>query len=131
MCSLTISERRSPRHGNLSAVTPNRSGSALERAYPGGKRIAKRTIDAVLAIAALALLAPLMLVIAAAIKLDDGGAVLSRQKRRDFEGRFFSVYKFRTIPICSDFPEARRALPAWAACSRGRASSSCRSSSMW
>jgi polysaccharide biosynthesis protein PslA len=54
-------------------------------------------------VAALLLLAlPVMLVIALAIRLDSPGPVLFRQKRQGYNGRPFSVLKFRTMTQASD-----------------------------
>ena len=92
-------EQRTPPNGHLPAVTQSRSRSALGLAYPGGKRLAKRMIDVALATTTLVLLEPLILLIAAMIKLDDGGAVLARQKGRGFDGQMFDIYKFRTLSV--------------------------------
>ena len=58
---------------------------------------AKRAIDRVLAIPALVLAAPIMLLAALAIRLDTAGPVLFRQARMGFRGRDFNVIKFRTM----------------------------------
>jgi exopolysaccharide biosynthesis polyprenyl glycosylphosphotransferase len=65
----------------------------------------KRALD--VAIATLALLgsAPLLAVIAAAIKLDSRGSVLFRQERVGREGRHFEMFKFRTMKPCSTLRE--------------------------
>src|SRR5690606_25411703 len=55
--------------------------------------------DIVLSLAALALLWPLMLLIAVAIKLDSPGPVLLKQRRAGLGGRPFEMFKFRTM-IC-------------------------------
>lgn len=57
----------------------------------------KRGFDVVFAAAGLAVAAPLMVCIAAAIKLDDGGTVLYSQERTASLGDTFTVYKFRTM----------------------------------
>jgi lipopolysaccharide/colanic/teichoic acid biosynthesis glycosyltransferase len=60
--------------------------------------VAKRTLDIVVALLALALLAPLMSVIALAIFASDPRAgVLFRQRRTGQGGRTFTLYKFRTM----------------------------------
>jgi len=58
---------------------------------------AKRYIDFVLALAALVLVAPLLLLVGLAIRLDSPGPALFRQERMGFRGRVFEVYKFRTM----------------------------------
>jgi len=56
-----------------------------------------RILDVVLAAVMLVLLMPLMLVIAAAIRLDSAGPVLFRQRRIGRAQRPFTVTKFRTM----------------------------------
>ncbi len=59
---------------------------------------AKRTLDIVVALLALAVLAPLMTLIALAILASDPrAAVLFRQRRTGQGGRTFTLYKFRTM----------------------------------
>ena len=57
----------------------------------------KRTIDLVLSAAALVLLAPLLLVGAAAVLLGSGRPVLFRHTRVGHGGREFGMYKFRSM----------------------------------
>ena len=59
--------------------------------------MAKRLFDLVLAVAALALLWPLLLVLAVWIKLDSPGPVFFRQERVGRHGRPFRIHKFRTM----------------------------------
>lgn len=61
------------------------------------QRIVKRLTDLAVAIVGLAVTSPIMLGCAIAIKLDDGGKVLYKQKRLTKYGRVFEVYKFRTM----------------------------------
>src|SRR5207248_2810924 len=58
---------------------------------------AKRAVDLLVAGLATALLAPLMLVIAALIKVDSPGPVLFRQRRVGHRGRTFNMLKFRSM----------------------------------
>jgi exopolysaccharide biosynthesis polyprenyl glycosylphosphotransferase len=64
---------------------------------PRGYRLAKRALDVTVASIALVLLAPLMLLIALAIKLDSPGPVLFRQVRIGRGGRPFWFIKFRSM----------------------------------
>jgi lipopolysaccharide/colanic/teichoic acid biosynthesis glycosyltransferase len=48
--------------------------------------------------------APLLVLVAAALKLSSPGPVLFRQTRRGFMGRVFRIYKFRTMQL-SDRPQ--------------------------
>ncbi len=66
----------------------------------------KRIVDVAGALAALALLAPPMLLIALAIKLDSPGPVLFKQRRAGRDGRPFTMLKFRTM-----VRDAERMLP--------------------
>jgi putative colanic acid biosynthesis UDP-glucose lipid carrier transferase len=65
---------------------------------------AKRCVDFLFAGAALAALLPLLAVVAVAIKLDSPGPVLFRQKRCGFNGKSFSIRKFRTMSVLEDGP---------------------------
>lgn len=64
---------------------------------PRGYRIAKRALDVIGASIALVLLAPLMLLIALAIKIDSPGPVLFRQIRIGKGGKPFWFFKFRSM----------------------------------
>lgn len=57
----------------------------------------KEVMDWLVAVAVLPLAAPVMAGAALAIKLDDGGPILFRQKRVGHRGRNFHVFKFRTM----------------------------------
>ena len=59
--------------------------------------VLKRAVDVVGGVAALALLSPILLVIAGLIQLDSPGAVLYRAQRVGRKGRLFRCYKFRTM----------------------------------
>jgi Undecaprenyl-phosphate glucose phosphotransferase len=60
-------------------------------------RLVKWIEDALVAMGALAVLGPLMLLIAVAIKIDSPGPVLFRQKRYGFNNLLIEVLKFRTM----------------------------------
>jgi lipopolysaccharide/colanic/teichoic acid biosynthesis glycosyltransferase len=57
----------------------------------------KRAFDVVVAAIGLAVSAPLWLLIAAAIKLQDGGPVFYSQERIGLDGRVFKALKFRSM----------------------------------
>jgi lipopolysaccharide/colanic/teichoic acid biosynthesis glycosyltransferase len=57
----------------------------------------KTAVDFVLALCGLILLFPVMLIVAAAIKVDSPGPALFRQIRVGFRAQPFTVYKFRTM----------------------------------
>lgn len=62
-------------------------------------RAMKRLLDLTLAGAALIALSPLLLMVALAIKLEDGGPVLFVQRRMGRGNRFFQMYKFRSMAV--------------------------------
>jgi NDP-mannose synthase len=66
----------------------------------------KRRLDAILSSAAIVTLAPISLLIAAAIWLEDGRPVIFKQKRLGRGGRTFTVYKFRKLACSSAATEA-------------------------
>lgn len=61
------------------------------------RAFAKRVQDLAVGATALVLLAPVMLVIAAMVKLSSRGPVFFRQVRQGFNNEEFSVWKFRTM----------------------------------
>jgi exopolysaccharide biosynthesis polyprenyl glycosylphosphotransferase len=65
-------------------------------------RIIKRASDIIIAALALALLAPVWLVVALLIKLDSRGPVFYKQERVGMDGRLFLFYKFRTMKTGTD-----------------------------
>jgi len=73
-------------------LTPPRRPPATRRIGP-----AKRALDLAVALAALVLCAPLMLVLAVLIRLDSPGPALFRQDRTGLDGRRFRLLKFRTM----------------------------------
>jgi Undecaprenyl-phosphate glucose phosphotransferase len=76
----------------------------------GHNTLIKAAIDKLIAVIALTLLAPVMLVIACVIKLNSPGPVLFRQKRHGWDGRVIQILKFRTMyqaPVNAD--DARQA----------------------
>lgn len=67
------------------------------RSMTNEQRMTKRLIDVVLSALALLALGPLMLAVAAAIRLYDGGPVFYRQIRVTENGRKFQLLKFRSM----------------------------------
>ncbi len=57
----------------------------------------KRLMDIVISLLALILLSPIMLIVALAIKLYDGGPVLYSQVRLTKDGKRFRIHKFRSM----------------------------------
>ncbi len=65
----------------------------------GWNAILKRAFDLAVGAACLALAAPIMLVVAALIKLTSPGPVFYRQRRVGLDGLEFDMYKFRTMRV--------------------------------
>ncbi len=59
----------------------------------------KRTMDILFSLIILLLLSPILLVTAAAIKLEDGGPVLFKQKRCTKDAKVFEILKFRSMVV--------------------------------
>ena len=74
--------------------------------FSGIKRLVKETYDPAVAALGLILLSPLLVAVAAAIKIDSPGPVLFRQSRVGRQGKPFTIVKFRTMVIDA---EARKA----------------------
>lgn len=72
------------------------------RMVVAGALLLKRALDLVVSFFALLLLAPLFLVIACLIKLEDRGPVLLAQMRVGKHGREFLMYKFRSMIVNAD-----------------------------
>lgn len=65
-----------------------------------GYELVKRFFDIVLSLCALVVLSPVFLIVAIAIKREDGGDVIFSQTRCTRDGRQFKMYKFRSM--CMD-----------------------------
>lgn len=85
------------------------------RPLSGADRLLKGLEDKLISTIALAILAPLMAVIALAVKLDSRGPVLFKQPRHGFNNQQFKILKFRTMYANSDpegaVPQATRGDP--------------------
>ena len=74
--------------------------------------VAKRYLDVIVSVIAIILAAPVMLAIAVAIKLEDGGPVLFRQRRHGFNNEEISVWKFRSMRVAATDATASRQVSA-------------------
>ncbi|MBB3083227.1 sugar transferase [Geodermatophilus sabuli] len=70
--------------------------------FEGWHRLVKGGLDRAVAGFALVLIAPVLLAIAAAIKLSSPGPVLYRQERVGVNGRSFTMLKFRSMVVDAD-----------------------------
>ena len=85
--------RSNPNIGGLPVI------AVAEKPIKEWKAVLKSIEDKVIAVGALILLAPMLAVLAIAIKLDGPGPVLFRQPRCGFNEKLFHVYKFRTMYV--------------------------------
>jgi exopolysaccharide biosynthesis polyprenyl glycosylphosphotransferase len=69
--------------------------------HPLGRlaRMQKRALDLVLSTLGLVVISPLLLICAAAIRMETPGSALFRQRRLGRDGREFDILKFRTMPV--------------------------------
>jgi exopolysaccharide biosynthesis polyprenyl glycosylphosphotransferase len=75
--------------------------------FGGPQRVLKSGMDRAVALTGLVLLLPVLLLVALAVRLDDGGPVFFRQERVGRDGGTFRMVKFRTM-----VPDAEARLPA-------------------
>jgi len=76
--------------------------AACETPFYGISGLIKRASDIILASVILALILPLMLVIAIGVKMSSPGPVLFKQRRYGLDGKEIVVYKFRTMNVLED-----------------------------
>jgi len=74
---------------------------------PGWQHVAKRLLDVIVAVLTLAVMSPLLVLIAGAIKLTSSGPVLYRWPVVGRGGRPFRAYKFRTMVVGAEELKAR------------------------
>ncbi len=95
-------------------VSVDAAGSALiwrvqPRPIDALHLLVKSALDRCLAVVALLLLSPLLLLIAAAIKYGSPGPVFFVQKRHGYNNRIIRVIKFRTMTVMEDGPVVMQA----------------------
>jgi exopolysaccharide biosynthesis polyprenyl glycosylphosphotransferase len=71
-------------------------------------RIMKRALDIGLSLVALLVVSPILLLAALAIKLEDGGPVMFRQRRIGRRNQLFSIYKLRTMSVAGSDADGNR-----------------------
>jgi len=71
----------------------------LEKPIADWGTVAKWAFDKIVGLLAVFFLGPLMLAVAAAIKLDSPGPVLFRQKRHGFNNELIEIFKFRSMYV--------------------------------
>jgi Undecaprenyl-phosphate glucose phosphotransferase len=71
--------------------------SLFDRPLNGWDQFMKDTLDRAIALAAIILLSPVMLIVALAVRLESKGPVIFRQKRFGFNNELVQVFKFRSM----------------------------------
>ena len=82
--------------------------SVFEKPVAAWDGILKRSLDVMLAITALSVLWPVMLLTALAIRLDSSGPVIFRQRRFGFNNQIIDVLKFRSMYVDQSDADARQ-----------------------
>jgi putative colanic acid biosynthesis UDP-glucose lipid carrier transferase len=83
--------------------------SVCESPFTGYDGIVKRASDLILSLLILILVSPLLIIIAAAIKIDSPGPIIFKQRRYGLDGEEIVVYKFRSMRVCEDGGSIRQA----------------------
>ncbi len=95
--------------GRSGAVCGTPVISVCESPFTGSNGIVKRASDIILSLIILTLIAPLLLLIAAGIRLDSPGPIIFKQRRYGLDGEEIVVYKFRSMRVCEDGDTIRQA----------------------
>lgn len=98
----TAAAKTDPAQSQFESITAEYQRGRFVRALSPVEAWLKRVFDILFASIALGLLFPVLIVIATAIKFDSPGPVLFRQQRKGFDGRSFSMLKFRTMSVLED-----------------------------
>lgn len=80
------------------------------RGLSPAQRFVKRLMDIVLSLLALIIASPVMLIIAIAIKMEDGGPIFYKQERVSLDGKVFNILKFRSMIVNAE--KDGRSIPA-------------------
>ena len=83
--------------------------AVCESPFVGINGMLKRASDIVLSLIILAVIWPVMAIVAAAVKLTSPGPVLFRQRRYGADGQSIVVYKFRSMTVLEDGTNIRQA----------------------
>ncbi len=74
------------------------------------QRICKRAMDLLICLPVAVIALPFMLLVALAIKLEDGGPIFYKQARASLDGKVFNILKFRSMIV--DAEKAGMSIPA-------------------
>lgn len=75
-----------------------------------GQAIIKRVFDIVISLVGIILSSPIMIAVAIAIKVNDGGPIIFKQKRVTLNEKEFDIYKFRSMIV--DAEKNNQVIPA-------------------
>jgi Undecaprenyl-phosphate glucose phosphotransferase len=67
--------------------------------FHGWRRLVKRVFDIAFSFCVLFLLSPVLLMLAIGVKLSSPGPVFYKQERMGLDGKKFSIFKFRSMPV--------------------------------
>lgn len=95
----------------MAAMLEDRRRSRADAEAGTAGLCARSALDRAVALAGLVLLLPLLLAVAAMIRLDSPGPILFRQARRGCGGGVFTIYKFRTMSEAAGREAFRQAMP--------------------
>ena len=82
--------------------------SLQDSPFDGVDRLMKRVVDFSIALAALIVLSPLLMLCALLVKVTSRGPMFYKQQRISVDGSPFNIYKFRTM-----YTDAEKAGPQW------------------
>ena len=94
--------------GRIDSVSGMPVVGVCDTPFSGVDGLVKRSSDIVLSLLILALVAPLLVLLALAVKLTSPGPVIFRQRRYGVDGEEIVVYKFRTMRVMEDGGEIRQ-----------------------
>ena len=83
--------------------------AVCETPIQGSAGLVKRALDLILASAALIVLAPILMLIGAAVRFSSSGPALFLQRRYGLGGEEIRILKFRTMRVCEDSAEVVQA----------------------
>ena len=90
--------------GRMDSIAEVPVVAVCESPFVGINGLIKRASDVVLSALILVLTSPLLLAIAAGVKLTSRGPLIFKQRRYGLDGREILVYKFRSMTVCEDGP---------------------------
>lgn len=94
-------KRKTPCYNGSTPCYNNVTGCYNNAADPASLWV-KHSVDAVMAVVALVVFAPVFGIVYIAIKMEDGGPVFFCQQRVGRGGRLFTLYKFRSMIVESE-----------------------------